>query len=281
MDELREKIPEYLAGGLSDAERAEIEQAVDGDPEFRKDFLELRRLRLGIAAFDLINEGHLSADQITDYVLAPDSIPADERSNIEAHIEQCAECAEELAITRKTSKTINRPWQRSEDTAGLLSRIRDFLFPAHFKFHPALAYFVAAVLAIGGYQIANWTQRLAPASAEVSLSYGVERAQSAPVDTVTIDNHHGIVTFNIQAPLRRNRHYSATLVSREGELLTLHGLRLRVDPATGFPHPIDMHVPASYLSPGRYTIRVADEKMPGTGQDVDTFDIPFQVIVDR
>jgi anti-sigma-K factor RskA len=92
--EIRELIPFYVAGTLSDTEQREVEAALKNSAELQQELAFWQRAKAAtIAETESVVVGHLSAKQIVD--LATWTASAEERVLADRHLESCASCSEE------------------------------------------------------------------------------------------------------------------------------------------------------------------------------------------
>lgn len=94
--------------------------------------------------------GHLSAEQISAYYLEDSSLSANERSQINAHLTRCDQCAYDFAYLKDFETDIRASIKHAPRRISLLQRALSFVIPV--VRHPALAYFLLLLTIYPTYQ---------------------------------------------------------------------------------------------------------------------------------
>ena len=95
-----ENIPAYLAGTLSDPEKADLERELAASPELRAELALWKRMRM-LARLDAWREqaGHVSPETIVEFVEGTTR----NRASVERHLASCSECREDVETLRRIS----------------------------------------------------------------------------------------------------------------------------------------------------------------------------------
>lgn len=104
LEELKELLPLFVAGSLTEAQRNTVKDALEKYPELAQElrFWEAMK-RVGAVDLARIAERHISSEQTVRY--AESSLPAgDERLYVESHLQSCDSCREEFELVRQMSE---------------------------------------------------------------------------------------------------------------------------------------------------------------------------------
>src|SRR5438093_233113 len=95
--ELSKLIPLYVAGSLSEPERQAVEEALVASAELRTELAFWKQAQYVTSSYD---PNHPSAEAIVKY--AEGKLIGADRLAFEAHLNQCADCRQELEVIRET-----------------------------------------------------------------------------------------------------------------------------------------------------------------------------------
>ncbi len=260
----------YLAGTLTDAERAGLEAALEESPELRRELQVTRLLRAGIEIVDLVMEGHPDSDEIVVFSLNRGELEASRAAEIAAHIEECKDCREEIELIG--ARAAGSADRRAGDTRGLMERIIQWISGSGTG-RISLVGAAAAVLLVVGLSIGYLGSGTDGRVARQEISAARERA-SAGIDTVAIVPGTTLIELSFLIPTRPGRTYDATLLDNSGRaLLTIHDLSDEL--------PIVLGIPTGNITEGLYQVRVTEDTDPSSAGAItppDTFYVPFEVI---
>jgi hypothetical protein len=99
IDELKNLLPDYIAGRLPASERKNVEDALPHLPELQKELEFWKRLKAAtLAEAKYLAEGHLTPEQIVEYV---DGADLTTKLAYEKHLQSCNACRKELEVVRR------------------------------------------------------------------------------------------------------------------------------------------------------------------------------------
>jgi len=305
---LRELLPWYLAGTLSEDEKAQVAKHLQDCHDCRKEFEEIQNL--GDAADhygDVLFTKHIASDKLVLFAEAPRSLDAPERKNIEAHLSECTNCREELKLLQGLESTLTQdkaPVKKKENSDWLSNfflNLKNTLFPVVLK--PAFAYFLVLLLAYPA-----WQGLQKPGTAEMqSASSGQEvttaKTQSAgPGQEDTTPNPFFIQqVLSLQAGDTRGgeEENELSLYDSNEELALIFMVEITAEPNIRYDLEIfsdagvsvikdeniksmrghgvfHLNLPPGFLDPGAYTLKVYEIDTQ-TGRLMDTYSFSFNL----
>jgi hypothetical protein len=99
IDELKDFLPDYVAGRLTASERKKVEDALPQSPELQKELEFWKQLKAAtLAEKRYLAEGHLTPEQIVEYV---DGAELTTKLAYEKHLQVCDACRNELEVARR------------------------------------------------------------------------------------------------------------------------------------------------------------------------------------
>ncbi len=140
IEELRNLIPDYVANRLDGTERKVVEDALPRSEELRKELEFWARLKAATRAqAEYLSEGHLTPEQIVEYVEGND---IHEMLAHEKHLQACGACRREVELIRQapTRQTFE------QDEPGAIHAQKSWMRSLSALFRPAFA--VPAALAV-------------------------------------------------------------------------------------------------------------------------------------
>ncbi len=254
-DKYEDLLPEYLSGRLSENQVRELEQQLENNPELRSALDELRRLSIGLAVFDAAAAGHIDSARMVAYSDDPDGFGEVERREIESHLEECAECREELSLCRAVPDT------ETEPRSVLAGFLQWFLTPrVHLR--PAAVVAILCLLVAPQVYYVAVRDGAAPARAEFRLESASRDVRLA--NNLAINPEAALIEMEFVIPARKGCQYDIALYDATGEIVFTR---------PGYPaqNLLAVEIPTSYLEDGRYQLKVFELGTDAEPSEISTF----------
>lgn len=181
-----QELTAYAEGSLAAAERRAVESHLADCEECRGWIAAYRLLAEGLAD----PAGHLSADDLSRFALAEETLDASQRERCVGHVEICASCAEEIQLVRGAASEA----RRVEPAAG-----RDLLpaiAPAARKVEPAtvtLLALAAGLLLVVGVSLVGGGAATAPRNDQIADSdLGAPAFTSSTLSGSSLTDHRTV-----------------------------------------------------------------------------------------
>lgn len=267
-EKLRDLIPAYVSGRMSDEQRTEFEKELASDPDLAAEVRELARIHLGISVADKLLEGHVRSEDIVVYAEAPDELDDATRSEIEDHLKACPNCAEEVKLCRPAPDTLTE--EAADKGESFFHAVIRFLFPTRLGVRPGVAYLAVLVVACVSYFAAR--QTVTP-EANLQSFQLVSSAVRGDADSnlVVIAPATPLVRLEFNLATIKGRYYELSLLDQSGKpRFTMHHYQHRL--------PFAIEIPTRYLTIGPNRLRVREETAESPGdREPETFYINFEV----
>ncbi|MBD3401554.1 hypothetical protein GF420_01560 [candidate division GN15 bacterium] len=264
-DNIKQLIPAYLRGSLSEADRERFEAALSRDPELRGELEELAHLYVGVAMGDAVAREHIDSTLLVQFVLNPDDLDQKTRTEIEEHLKDCAECREEADLTRQAAVQVERP--DAADERRPLSGLVDWLLAPRLTVRPATAVVAAALVAvfafIGLYQTTDVPDSVAVFQIEEHITRSAGGMNELPIDPAL-----PLARLEFVLPIVDDYTYDYELRDAEGDLVL-------ASPSHPPREPMVFELPGSLLTTGDYKLVVTERDVDG--EVVDTYTFPIHV----
>ena len=203
-------IPAYLAGKLPDEKRQELEARLAECQELRETLKEFHQLYSGMAVMDAASSGHIDSEQLVAYSDDPGSFTPALRENIENHLDDCADCREELKLCRDI------PAVTDSDQGWIASMLQWFMTP-RVALRPAYVVAAVCLLILPQVYMVATRDSFRPSVAELHLQGVTRDVVSTNILEIRPDNK--ITHLEFVLPVLKDRRYDYELHNSDGQLL--------------------------------------------------------------
>ena len=263
VEKLRELIPNYLRGELSQEETVAFNEGLAIYNELRTELEEARQLSIGMEIIDRLSASHPNSLDLVSLIYQPQQLSPEVTTEIEEHLKQCGQCREEYEISRQAMLSAGQETTRTRvESATVFERLRDIIFPPRFVLRPVYAYLVVILLALPTYLGVRSLYVVHPTITVFSVRESNARGSEAE-DIVSIAKNSDIIRLRFPSfPARKNHSYNLIILDNGGRTISAW-----YDRQIGDSTALD--VPVTLLSGDTYTL--VFEEIDSSGNKTDTF----------
>jgi len=263
VEKLKELIPGYLRGELSQEEKAAFIEGLAIYFELSAELEEERQLSIGIEIVDRLSVNHPNSLDLVSLIYQPQQLSRELATEIEEHLKQCDHCQEEYELGRQAMLSVSQESaQIRAESVTVFERLRDILFPPRFVLRPVYAYLVFILLALPTYLGVRSLYVVHPKITEFSIHESDVRGSGAE-DVVSIAKNSDIIRLRFPSfPARKNHTYNLIILDKGGRTVNAW-YDQQISDSTA------LDVPVALLSGDTYTL-VFEEIAP-SGKNTDTF----------
>ena len=272
LHEAKQLIPLYVANTLSSAERAEVDEALKASKELNDELAFWRKAQLAAHAHaEYARKEHLSSEQIVDFAERAVTDPkllyeVVDRSQIEAHLQTCKECAEEYDMIMKTIPEREQAWQAKPTIFEMVQRLVGSLKPLYVI--PVAVMLIAGIIVWRSFDTKNNTPGMASNESSVSentlrlvLPFQPQMRGRDEESLPTVAVNTSVKWLHVIACLPHDSliatTYTATLSTPEGKTITLRETFSKV--VSQLMDSLKLSLEAELLQvEGEYTLNIAE-----------------------